>query len=172
MMDEKRITKLKKLYELENMLIHYYKSQLSESADPIFNTALAKIIQTDTCHADFFSRFFREHDIAMPVITASIADITGSIIGEAIELTGVGNICRIGVSLENQIAESYTALIEENPGSEISEQLIGFKIDKEFHALWLQHYAQFLKQQKACTTNLIQNAIEGNPTVNMNVRLI
>lgn len=171
-MDEKRIAKFKKIYELEKLLIHYYKSQLSESEDAVFNAALGKFIATDTHHTDFFTALFRKHDIQIPIITASIADITGSIIGEAIELTGVANICRIGVSLENQVVELYAGLIEENPSSCILDQLIGFKIDKEFHALWLQHYAQFLKQQKACTTNLVQNAIEGHPTVNMNVRLI
>lgn len=171
-MDEKRILKFKKLYELEKLQIHYYKSQLSENEDPVFRSALAKFIGTDTIHTDFFTTLFRDQNIDIPVITASIADITGSIIGEAIELTGLGNICRIGFSLGNRIAELYAGLIEENPSSNILDQLISFKIDQEFHALWLQHYAQFLKQQKACTTNLVQNAIEGHPTVNMNVRLI
>ncbi|UWG96669.1 hypothetical protein LPY66_17575 [Dehalobacter sp. DCM] len=171
-MDELRITKLKKLYELENLLIHYYKSQLSESEDTVFNSALTKFIKTDTVHADYFHELFREQDIEIPVITAAIADITGNLVGEAVELTGIGNVCRIGVSLENQIAELYADLIEENPSSKILDILLSYKIDKEFHALWLQRYGQFLKQQKTCTTNLIQNAIDGHPTVNMNVRLI
>ncbi|WP_368293145.1 hypothetical protein [Dehalobacter sp. TBBPA1] len=174
-MDEKRTAKLKRIYELENLQIHYYQSQLSESDDPIFDKALFKIVEADKMHAEFFTELFREHNIDIPLIKASIADIAGSIIGEAIELAGQENICKIGFALENQILEIYADLVEENLNSDLLDKLIDFKIDKEFHALWLQHYAQYLKHQKSqksYSNNLIQDSVEDHPTVNMNVRLI
>ena len=172
-MNEQIIGQLKRIYELEKFQINYYISQLSSTQNSILDKALSKIIETDKIHTDFFEHIFTEVNIEIPRIASTIANIAGSIVGESIELTGQANTCKIGVALEDKVLSAYYELIRENDlESKLDDKLIDFKLDKEFHMLWLQHFAQYLKHRSSEKNYLLTEGIEEHPTVNFNMRWI
>ena len=172
-MNKQIIGQLKRVYELEKFLINYYTSQISSTQESILDKALSKIIQTDKEHTDFFVHIFAEASIEIPKFASTIADIAGSIVGESMELTGQANTCKIGVALEEKVLSAYYELIKENDlESKLQDKLIDFKLDKEFHMLWLQHYAQYLKNRSYQKNYLLTEGIEEHPTVNFNMRWI
>ncbi|HBW33843.1 hypothetical protein [Desulfosporosinus sp. BICA1-9] len=167
------IGQLKQIYELEKFQINYYTSQISSTQNSLLDKALSKIIQTDKEHTDFFVHIFTDENIEIPKIATTIADIAGSIIGESMELTGQANTFKIGVSLEEKALSAYYELLKENDlESKLKDKLIDFKLDKEFHMLWLQHYAQYLKHRSSQKNYLLYEGIEEHPTVNLNMRWI
>lgn len=172
-MNKHIIGQLKRIYELEKFQITYYISQISSTQESILDKALSKIIQTDKEHINFFVHIFAGAYIEIPKITSAIADIAGSIVGESMELTGQANTCKIGVALEEKVLSAYYELIKENDlESKLQDQLTDFKLDKEFHMLWLQHYAQHLKNRSYEKNYLLTESIEEHPTVNFNMRWI
>ena len=171
-MNKQIIGQLKQIYELEKFQINYYISQISSTQDSTLDKALSKIIEADKEHTDFFVKIFTEANIEIPKIASTIADIAGSIVGESMELTGQANTCKIGVVLEEKVLSAYYELIKENDlESKRKDKLIDFKLDKEFHMLWLQHYAQHLKHGSS-QNYLLTEGIEEHPTVNVNMRWI
>ena len=171
-MNKQIIGQLKRIYELEKFQINYYISQISSTQNSILDKALSKIIQTDKEHTDFFVHIFTDKNIEIK-IASTIADIAGSIVGESMELTGQANTCKIGVALEEKVLSAYYELIKENDlESKLQDKLIDFKLDKEFHMLWLQHYTQHLKNKSYQKNYLLTEGIEEHPTVNFNMRWI
>lgn len=172
-MNKQIIGHLKRIYELEKFQINYYISQISSTQDSILDKALSKIIKTDKVHTDFFVNIFTKANIELPKIASTIADIAGSIVGESMELTGQANTCNIGVILEEKVLSAYYELIKENDlESKLQNKLINFMLDKEFHMLWLHHYAQHLKHRSSQKNYLLTEGIEEHPTVNLNMRWI
>lgn len=168
------IGKIKRLYELEKFQLNYYLSQISPKRDTILDKALGKIIESSREHTDYFIHIFTEQRIEIPKIAGTIADIAGSIVGESMELTGQANTCKIGSALEEKVLNVYYELIDEKDlDSKLKDKLINFKIDKEFHMLWLQHYARYLNYELSQTNYLLTESIsEEHPSVNVNLRLI
>ena len=173
MMNEQINNKLRQLYELETFQVKYFFSQLSSTDDSIFYKALCKIIVRENKHIDFFTQHFIEENIDIPKIAASIANIAGSLVGESMELTGHVHISKVGVTLEKKTLNIYYDLIKERGLTlKLRDKLIDFQLDNEFHALWLQHFAQYLHQEKSKQNDLIDNCFEEHPTVNLNMRLL
>lgn len=169
-MKKETCDQLKQLYELEKFQLNYYHSQLSSNEDTTLNKAITKILETNKRHVACFDQLFARAHISESIIADKIADLTGTLVGESMELTGLKNTCRIAASLERKTLKIYYELTKDRSlDPDIFDILINFQLDKEFHLLWLQHYAQLLKQD---STNLLNNAVEGHPTVNVNMRLI
>ena len=169
-MEEQIIHRLKHLYELEKFQIAFYMSQLSSTEDKYYHKAFTKIVETERNHANFFAHKLAKADITIPKVGGTLADIAGSILGESLELTGPANTCKMGVALEKKALLAYHNLIDElREEPEEREKLMGFLLEEEFHALWLQDYGKRLRQKECQNSGLALDNMEDHPTLNINM---
>lgn len=151
-------------------MINYFISQQSSDQEKFYHLAFAKIVETKKHHAKFFAHLLARADIPLPKVGGTLAEFAGSIVGESLELAGQVSTCKMGVALENKTLTAYHELIREvESDQELTEKLMEFLLEEEFHTLWLQDYAKRLKQ-KECPKNGLAGVAEEHPTINVNMR--
>ena len=149
-MDKKLIYRLKEFYVLETLQVTYYNSQVNDTSDDYYGKAFQKMIETEQGHAAYFEAMLEGAGETIPSIVESMFKLAGSFIGESVEENGQHDVCTLGVKLENKAIEVYKTFIDEckqKNYTEIKETLMGFMIDEELHALWLQDYARKNRSQ-------------------------
>jgi len=175
-MDKQTIQRFKQIYELERFMIAFCMSQLSSTEDKFYHLVFSKIVETEKKHARFFANKLAENDISVPRLTANIAKLAGSIMGEALELSGPTITCKTGVAVGKKLLIAYHELLQDitkDPEiAELEEKFLLFLLEEEFHTLWLKNYAERLKQKEYSKNSLIMDDINNHPTLNVNMRWI
>lgn len=140
--------RLKEFYILEKFQVKYYESQLSAAESEYYGKAFEKMMEIEQVHADFFARELISRNLDVPAVIGSLADMGGNFLGESVELTGPLNTCKLGAALENRAIEKYQSFImEAKDDTDLKNKLMEFRLEEEFHALWLQNYAWKLEHK-------------------------
>lgn len=143
----KIISRLKEFYVLEKFQVAYYKAQLSCADDEYYRTAFKKMVQIEDSHANFFANKLTEKNINLPVVSGSLFELAGSILGETVEITGPQNTCKLGVILETKAIEMYKKfIIEAWEDESLRKTLWEYLLDEEFHTFWMQDYLKHIKK--------------------------
>jgi len=137
--------KLKEFYILETFQVRYYLAQLGSSRDEYYRKAFEKMVQIEEGHARYFGDKLWREGIEVPPVVEPLFKFAGRLLGETVELTGPYNTCKLGVALEEKAMEMYRQFIIGGWGDkELREVLMGYLIDEEFHALWMEEYMRHL----------------------------
>lgn len=142
-MDDKFIAHLKEFYTLERFQVAFYEAQVSTSTDEYYSKAFEKMVQAENIHADFFAQILDKAQIEIPTFVGSLFELAGSFVGEIVESIGPEHTCKLGVALENKAIKTYQAFIMESKDkkyTKIRDTLIEYRLDEEFHSLWLNDY--------------------------------
>lgn len=142
-MDDKFIARLKEFYTLETFQVAFYEAQVSTSTDEYYSKAFEKMVQIESIHADFFAQILDKAQIEIPTFVGSLFELAGSFVGEIVESIGPKQTCKLGVALENKAIKTYQAFIMESKDKKhtrIRDTLIEYRLDEEFHSLWLNDY--------------------------------
>lgn len=145
-MDSKGLSyKLKEFYLLEVLQVKYYTAMLSETQDEYYHRAFKKMVKTEKGHADYFARKMKAEGVDPPQVIEPLFKMAGRFLGEAAELTGPYNTCRLGVALESKASEMYRDFIVKGWGEqELRDTLMDHLLDEEYHALWMRDYMRHL----------------------------
>lgn len=171
-MNEQIIHRLKEFYELETFQVSYYESQLSSAEDPFYRLAFTKMAKIEGEHRDYFARELMRSGIEVPKVIGTLAGAAGKIVGESVELSGPANTCNLGVALEKKAMAAYREFIleaEKEPA--LQQRLMEYLLDEEFHALWLQNYAEYQKKIANIANDPYSVNEQEHPTLNINLHL-
>ncbi|MGC7870919.1 demethoxyubiquinone hydroxylase family protein [Desulfosporosinus sp. SYSU MS00001] len=142
-MDPKLLTRFKEFYTLETFQVAYYQEQINASTDEYYCYAFEKMAQIESGHVAFFAEELDKANVELPVIKGSVFNLAGTFLGDVVRSTGSHNTCKLGVALENKAIETYQAFIHEcidKKYSILRRNLMEYRLDEEFHSLWLQSY--------------------------------
>jgi len=142
-MDEKFVSRLKEFYKLETFQVAFYEAQVSTSTDEYYSKAFEKMVQIESVHADFFAQILDKAKIQIPTFVGSLFELAGSFVGEVAESIGPKHTCKLGVALENKAITTYQSFITEckdNNYFKIRDTLMEYRLEEEFHTLWLKDY--------------------------------
>jgi demethoxyubiquinone hydroxylase (CLK1/Coq7/Cat5 family) len=146
--------KLKEFYILETFQVRYYRAQLSASQDQQYRVAFEKMVKVESEHVAYFAGQLQERGIEIPPVVEPLFKVAGRLLGEAVELTGPYNTCRLGVALETKAMEMYREFILKSWGDQnLRDKLLEFMIDEEFHTLWMKNYMNHLAPGNHRTSN-------------------
>ena len=137
---DKLIDRLKEFYLLEKFQVQYYQAQLSAANDEYYQRAFAKMVQIESGHAAYFAKQLQAAGIELPK-TVPLLEMAGRLLGEAVELTGPEQTCKLGIALESRAIEVYRRFaFEVWDDREMRRTLLEYLLDEEFHSLWLKDY--------------------------------
>ena len=137
------IFRIKEFYVLETFQVAYYKAQVESAENEYYAHVFDKMVKIAQGHVAFFAARIREAEETIPVITGTLFELAGSLLGETIESIGPKYTCKLGAALEKKAIKMYRTFIEEvmdNPHHSITDTLTDFLLDEEFHTLWLQDF--------------------------------
>lgn len=150
--------KLKEFYILEVLQYRYYKAQLSASQDEYYRKAFEKMVKIETGHVNYFAQKMIDEGLKLPPLVEPAFTFAGILAGEAAELAGPYNTCRLGVALETKAMEMYRKFIMGSWGDqELRDTLMEYLLDEEFHALWMADYMRHLSPDAAQMTTKPQD---------------
>ena len=137
------IFRLKEFYTLETFQVAFYEEQVSTSTDEYYSKAFEKMVQIESGHADYFAQLLDKAQIETPTFVGPLFELAGSFVGEIVGSIGPKYTCKLGVALENKAIKTYQTFIKESKDknySIIRDTLMEFRLDEEFHSLWLKDY--------------------------------
>ncbi|AFM40884.1 Ubiquinone biosynthesis protein COQ7 [Desulfosporosinus acidiphilus SJ4] len=142
-MDQKLLSRFKEFYTLETFQVAYYNEQLQSSTDEYYCHAFEKMAQIEQGHVDFFAEELDKANVDPPTVKGSVFSLAGTFLGDMVKSTGAHNTCKLGMALENKAIQTYQAFIQESTDKKYSilrRTLMEYRLDEEFHSLWLQDY--------------------------------
>ncbi|MDA8228364.1 MAG: ferritin-like domain-containing protein [Desulfitobacterium hafniense] len=149
-MNDKIIHKLQEFYVLEKFQVAYYEAQLSATTNEYYRKAFDKMVQIEKEHVNFFAQKLLKETGEVPNVTGSLFELAGMVLGESVEFIGPVNTCKLGVKLERKAIDTYRDFIKEAKGyPTLRESLMDYRLDEEFHALWLDNFAKYLQKNSS-----------------------
>lgn len=99
-------------------------------------------------HADYFEQRMGQAKIKVPVATPTLAALGDVLAGEAVELVGPVNTCRLGITFESKAVEMYQAFILGDWSDPVlRDTLWHFLVDEEMHLLWMQDCLNLIQSE-------------------------
>ncbi|MCK8824862.1 demethoxyubiquinone hydroxylase family protein [Fuchsiella alkaliacetigena] len=148
MQRKKLINKLNLFYSLELNQVDLYTAQSQKVKDSYTSQAFERIAYIEQQHVDNIAEKIKELGARPSKLGDVISPIVGKLAGKVLSLSGLENILKVNILLEQKAMEDYQKLIESlNKDNQQQEELLKIlkfnHIDEDLHTAWfLKRLAQ------------------------------
>ena len=146
--EEKIISRLNWFFSLEVTQVDSYAAQSRFVKDRYVSLALARFACIEQTHVENISRQIKRLGYpptqARDMISSSIGKMAGSITPS----TGLVNMLRIDVAIEQKAKTDYRKFIDEVSDTNLLNILWGNFVDEDLHTAWMKEQIQFLTMEE------------------------
>ncbi|WHH57992.1 demethoxyubiquinone hydroxylase family protein [Petroclostridium sp. X23] len=149
-MDKERLLfKLNWFYSFELNQVDLYTSQSSSTKDDYISLAFERIAYIEQQHVDNIADNIKELGGKPTMLGDMIAPIVGKTVGKILGLSGIENLLKINILLEQKAMQDYKDLIHAIRGrcdDKVVKILQSNLIDEDLHAAWFHNQLLELKE--------------------------
>lgn len=149
MAKERLLFKLNWFYSFELNQVDLYTSQSSSTEDDYISLAFERIAYIEQQHVDNIADKIKELGGKPTMLGDVIAPIVGKTVGKILDLSGIENLLKVNILLEQKAIQDYKDLIHRIRGKyddEVINILQSNLIDEDLHAAWFNN--QLLKYKE------------------------
>ncbi|OLN31828.1 demethoxyubiquinone hydroxylase family protein [Desulfosporosinus metallidurans] len=155
---EKLITRLNWFYSLELNQVDFYTSQSSSFNKRYSGLVFERVSYIEQQHVDNIAHMIKELGANPSPLGDVLSPLIGSIAGKIISLTGLEDVLKINIMIENKAMKDYKELIntlkqKEHGHSELIKQLEYNFIDENLHTEWFKNKLSQLQSDESSLIN-------------------
>ena len=140
---EQLITRLNWFYSLERNQVDLYTSQSSSFNEHYTGLVFERISYIEQQHVDNIAHTIKDLGANPSLIGDVLSPIIGSLAGKLISLTGLAEVLKINIMIEQKAMKDYKELIntlkqKKHAGSELIKLLEFNFIDENLHTEWFK----------------------------------
>ncbi|MDK2799392.1 MAG: hypothetical protein PWP27_2445 [Clostridiales bacterium] len=146
---EQLISKLNWFYSFELNQVDLYTSQSKSTEDDYIALAFERIAYIEQQHVDNIGNKIKKLGGKPTALGDVVAPIIGKTLGKVLALSGIGNLLKVNILLEQKAMKDYKELIHSVKGkydNEVVKILQSNLIDEDLHAAWFNNKLLELKK--------------------------
>ncbi|NLC42802.1 MAG: ferritin-like domain-containing protein [Clostridiales bacterium] len=141
---EKLISRLNWFYALEVTQVDNYISQAKMIKDKYISKALVRFASIEQEHVDNIAEYIKGLGSEPTQSRDVISSYLGKLVGNITPTTGIINMLRINVAVEQKAKADYKKLIDEVKDKKLLDTLWANFIDEDLHTAWMIERIDYL----------------------------
>ena len=146
--EEKVINRLNWFFALEASQVDSYATQSKIVKDRYISLALARFACIEQTHVDNISGLIRSLGYVPTQTRDLISSSVGKLMGSITPSTGLINMLRVDVAVEQKAKTDYKKFIDELSDKKLLNTLWSNLVDEDLHTAWMKEQIRFLTMEE------------------------
>ena len=146
--EEKVINRLNWFFALEASQVDSYATQSKIVKDRYISLALARFACIEQTHVDNISGLIRSLGYVPTQTRDLISSSVGKLMGSITPSTGLINMLRVDVAVEQKAKTDYKKFIDELSDKKLLNTLWANYVDEDLHTAWMKEQIRFLTMEE------------------------
>lgn len=144
MKDSQLINKLNWFYSLEVTQVDNYIAQSKTISNPYISLALARFACIEQEHVDNLAAYIKDLGEEPTASRDAVSSYLGKLVGHLTPSTGLINMLRINVAVEQKAKTDYRKLINEVKEPKLLSLLWSNFVDEDLHTSWMEEQIRYM----------------------------